>query len=173
MVVYQTHNYGVGGLSQRQDPMPMVFVSQWNIGFRILVSLHCLDIDKAYGMYSPTLVIKVIFCALLGRTQIETVHLGFCICTPLVYRNHNWMNKCAHIGRTSPKNVRSAADMCASGAECTLIRAHPSNFFPVATKVTKALYLSPYSLGGSHKLLLFYNYDKFGTIYMHKERIGK
>ena len=30
------------------------------------------------------------------------------------------MKKCAHIGRTRPKNVRPAAEMCAPGAECTL-----------------------------------------------------
>ena len=30
------------------------------------------------------------------------------------------MKKCAHIGRTRPKNVRPAAEMCAPGAECTV-----------------------------------------------------
>ena len=46
------------------------------------------------------------------------------LCTPLIYSNDNWMGKCAHIGRTRPKNVRLAAEMCAPGAECTVYFEH-------------------------------------------------
>ena len=48
--------------------------------------------------------IKVLFCAPLGCTHIETVHLGIFLCIPLVYCNENRVGKCAHIGRTRPKN---------------------------------------------------------------------
>ena len=65
--------------------------------------------------------IKVLFCAPLGCTHIETLHPGIFLCTPLVeYCNENWVKKCAHIGRTRPKNVHLAVEICAPGAECTL-----------------------------------------------------
>ena len=92
----------------------------------IEAAFHCVYVCVCGGgggggwMRNQCSKLKVIFCELFGRTQIETVHPGFCLCTPLVYSNNNWMNKCAHIGRTRPKNVRPAAEMCASGAECTL-----------------------------------------------------
>ena len=66
------------------------------------------------------LEIKVLFCAPLGCIHIETVCPEFSLCTPLVYCIYNRVNKCAHVGRTCPKNVRPAAKMCAPGAECTV-----------------------------------------------------
>ena len=64
--------------------------------------------------------IKVLFCAPLGCIHIETVRPGISSCTPLVYCNYKRVNKCSHIGRTCPKNVRPVAKMCAPGAECTV-----------------------------------------------------
>ena len=63
--------------------------------------------------------IKVLFCAFLGCTHIETVRQGIFLCTPLVYCNENEC-KTAHMGRTRPFNVRPAAEMCAPGAACIL-----------------------------------------------------
>ena len=68
----------------------------------------------------PVFEIKALFCAPLGCTHIDTVRPEIFLCTPLVYWNENRVKKCAHIGRTRPKNVRPAAEMCAPGAECTL-----------------------------------------------------
>ena len=68
----------------------------------------------------PVFEIKVLFCAPLGCIYTETVRPEFSLCTPLVYGNYNRVNKCAHIRRTCPKNVRPAAKMCAPGAECTV-----------------------------------------------------
>ena len=64
--------------------------------------------------------IKVLFHAPAGCIHIETVRPGLFLCTPLVYYNDNGVKKCAHIGRTRPKNVRPATEMYAPGAECTI-----------------------------------------------------
>ena len=62
--------------------------------------------------------IKLLFWALLGCINFETMHPEIFLCTPLVYSYDNWVKKRAHIGRTCAKNVRPAAKMCAPGAEC-------------------------------------------------------
>ena len=54
------------------------------------------------------------------QNNFETMRPGFFPCTPLVYSYDNQVKKCAHIGRTCPKNVRPSVKMCAPGAECTV-----------------------------------------------------
>ena len=48
------------------------------------------------------------------------MHPGIFLCTPLIYSYDKWVKKRAHIGRTCPKNVCPASEMCAPGAECTV-----------------------------------------------------
>ena len=65
--------------------------------------------------------IKVIFCASLGCTQFKTVPPRSFLCTPLVYSNGKMVKKIgAHRGHTSEKNMCPAAEMCATGAACTV-----------------------------------------------------
>ena len=90
---------------------------------RVLAQMRLIFI-----LYLAVFEIKVLFCAPLGCIHIETVRPGFSLCTPLVYYNCNWVNKCAHVGRTRPKNVRPAAKMCAPGAECTVNFEHCLGF---------------------------------------------
>ena len=64
--------------------------------------------------------INLLFCAPLGCIHLETMQTRIFLCTPLVYSYDYCVKKCTHIGRTCPKNVRPAVQMCAPGAVCTV-----------------------------------------------------
>ena len=64
--------------------------------------------------------IKLLFDAPAGCRSFKTVHPAATLCILLIYSNGKELKKCAHTGRTRPKIVRPAAEMCTPGAECTL-----------------------------------------------------
>ena len=64
--------------------------------------------------------IKLSFDAPARCRSFKTVRPAATLFILLIYSNGKELKKCAHTGRTRPKIVCLAAEMCAPGAECTL-----------------------------------------------------
>ena len=73
----------------------MVWVVRHQHGLYIYIDIY-IDIYTVFE-------IKVLFCAPLGCTHIDTVRPGIILCTPLEYCNENWVKKCAPSGAHVPK----------------------------------------------------------------------